>query len=461
MKHWCQDSEFDCSVFFSKHCRIAKQSDHLFDTSKQLSSYFTGLTSIHSRKWHGSVTVGEEDIGIHICFGLASATGVPVLSPMSSMSFSWVSSVIPVTYLFILFTIMSSIVSWSWSRFRSGLDGNWLLPPRLDRSSCFHGSILSLWMMRLSRVKVYSLHEPSNLSSSASSRVVKYCPFRHILRDLEDFRILVHNRAASFFCTLSLVRSVLFVVDNSVGITMVSELFWATGFPVLSEQPESLQASSSHIFATAPWILSWLTEKIVRRTTSAVSSSPQQCIDNALFPLLFSFPRSKALDPRKTGRPLSMKLIINVLSDTVSHFPFGLYVWVPYHFFSDPGPRNDQCPCANLLAYSGTIRESRNTQFFVSFFSPYNVVVDPHEDDSSWELLKFTLFLCHHVPDPSENLQCSESWEICPPELHRLPVDSIQFSTLRWIHKPIDFLLPCAYGISLIPPMHKTESENT
>ena len=173
MKHWCQDSEFDCSVFFSKYCRIAKQSDHLFDISKQLSSYFTGLTSIHSRKWHGSVTVGEEDIGIHICFGLASATGFPVLSPMSSVSFSWVSSVIPVTYLFILFTIMSSIVSWSWSRFRSGLDGNWLLPPRLDRPACFHGTILSLWIMSCLEVK-WALYM---LSSSASSRVVKYCPF--------------------------------------------------------------------------------------------------------------------------------------------------------------------------------------------------------------------------------------------------------------------------------------------
>ena len=37
--------------------------------------------------------------------------------------------------------------SWSWSRLREGLGGNWLQPPILDRSSCFHGSILLLWII--------------------------------------------------------------------------------------------------------------------------------------------------------------------------------------------------------------------------------------------------------------------------------------------------------------------------
>ena len=52
----------------------------------------------------------------------------------------------------------------------------------------------------------------------------------------------------------------------------------------------------------------------------------------------------------------SLKLII-MFSATWSHSPLGLYVWVPYRFFSDPGPRKDQCPCANLFAYSATFRE--------------------------------------------------------------------------------------------------------
>ena len=47
----------------------------------------------------------------------------------------------------------------------------------------------------------------------------------------------------------------------------------------------------------------------------------------------------------------SLKLS-SMCSATASHSPFGLYVFDPYHFFPDPGPRNDQCPCANLFCIS-------------------------------------------------------------------------------------------------------------
>ena len=67
----------------------------------------------------------------------------------------------------------------------------------------------------------------------------------------------------------------------------------------------------------------------------------------------------------------------------------------------------------------------RTAQFFVSILSPYNVIEHRHEDKPSLELLKFTLTFSHHVLDLGENLQCSESWEFCPLELHRLSVDSI------------------------------------
>ena len=43
------------------------------------------------------------------------------------------------------------------------------------------------------------------------------------------------------------------------------------------------------------------------------------------FPLLFKSPQSRALDPRKTGCPLSLKLII-MISATSSHSPFDLYM---------------------------------------------------------------------------------------------------------------------------------------
>ena len=53
-------------------------------------------------------------------------------------------------------------------------------------------------------------------------------------------------------CAVSLVRGGLVVVDKSAGITMVSDLSSAVGLPVLSEQSEIFEASSSHISATAP-----------------------------------------------------------------------------------------------------------------------------------------------------------------------------------------------------------------
>ena len=94
----------------------------------------------------------------------------------------------------------------------------------------------------------------------------------------------------------------------------------------------------------------------MRKTTSTVCGSPQKCIDNCPTPLLFKAPRSRALVPRNTGCPLSLKLN-NMCSATSSHFPFGLYVCDPYHLFSDPSPRRDQCPCANHFAHPATVLE--------------------------------------------------------------------------------------------------------
>ena len=81
----------------------------------------------------------------------------------------------------------------------------------------------------------------------------------------------------------------------------------------------------------------------------------------------------------------------------------GLLTWCPSHFFSDRGPWNDQRPCGNLLAYSATIWWIRNTQLLVSFFSPYNVVTQWHEDDPSFDLLWFTLWFSHHILNLVEN----------------------------------------------------------
>ena len=61
--------------------------------------------------------------------------------------------------------------------------------------------------------------------------------------------------------------------------------------------------------------------------------------------------------------------IIN--SATLSHSPCGLSMQVAYHFFSDPGPRNDHLPGGNLLAWMET-RLALNSQLC-------SLSLDPHE----------------------------------------------------------------------------------
>ena len=74
--------------------------------------------------------------------------------------------------------------------------------------------------------------------------------------------------------------------------------------------------------------------------------------------------------------PLKLSIIC---SATSFHSPLGLYVFDPHHFFSDPGPRNDQCPCGNLFAYCATLME---------FAMRTSVLC---------ELLRFTSHFVHHL----------------------------------------------------------------
>ena len=70
-------------------------------------------------------------------------------------------------------------------------------------------------------------------------------------------------------------------------------------------------------------------------------------IDFFPFSFLLNSPLSMAPVARNIGWPLSVKLSI-MCSATLSQSPSGLQV--PYHFFSDPGPRNEQCPRGNMWA---------------------------------------------------------------------------------------------------------------
>ena len=86
-------------------------------------------------------------------------------------------------------------------------------------------------------------------------------------------------------------------------------------------------------------------------------------------------------------RPLSAKVNI-IFSAILSHSPCGLSSLIEYHFFSDPGPRNDHCSAPNLFARN-------ELRIWLAFFlviirSPWDVIEHRHEDCPS---SKFSLVI--------------------------------------------------------------------
>ena len=201
---------------------------------------------------------------------------------------------------------------------------------------------------------------------------------------------------------------------------------------------EISQANSQHISATASKILSWLTEITVRRYTSMISSHGQFSFSFAL--QISSF--------KSTGSTKNRISAFNEINhhNTNDIIPFSIWFEnvsaVPLLFWSRP--RKRPMSLRNFSSIICNHKRIRNTGFSVSFFSPYNVVMHWHEDNSSLELLRFTLFQSSY----SESQQGSATkWNLGNLSTPTPSVDSIQFFVLTWIHKPIDLLLPCFDGI--------------
>ena len=144
--------------------------------------------------------------------------------------------------------------------------------------------------------------------------------------------------------------------------------------------------------------------------------------------LLLSVPRDNGLVARKTGCPLSPNLII-INSATLSHSPPGLSLLVEYHFFSDPGPRNDQRPGGNFLACIETRPAlALHSHLFSSDHHEMSLNIDmkmirPLNSDGSLILDMNSWTVLH-------TLQCSESWENITLEFHRFSVNCVQSSEL-------------------------------
>ena len=106
----------------------------------------------------------------------------------------------------------------------------------------------------------------------------------------------------------------------------------------------------------------------MRKTFSIVSKSAAKWIDSLPYPLLLSRPLDNGLVAREIGHPLSANSN-NIPSAVLFHSPCGLSSLIEDHFFSEPGPRKNQCPAPNLLAYIETSRAFDSHSFSLFFDS--------------------------------------------------------------------------------------------
>ena len=115
---------------------------------------------------------------------------------------------------------------------------------------------------------------------------MKYCPTSTVFRNPASVQILISRSCCEslstrswYFCnrspcTGSLVEGM--CVFITLGTNNGSDCPASTCLSVLTWQ----DLYSSHKSETAPKILSWFTEMIVRKTVSIVSPSAQECVDN-------------------------------------------------------------------------------------------------------------------------------------------------------------------------------------
>ena len=211
-----------------------------------------------------------------------------------------------------------------------------------------------------SRGDVYSRHEPPNLSSPASSRVVKYCNLATIFAIPALEHSLNNWRWSGRFCEFSFIiveQVSLHVVigpgrfircrqfclhHHSLRIVLSNKFtctFWTSR--------DSPSHTSSHISATATLILSWLTEMIVRKNHFGCTVVTTEIYRQ--FSCSFA---SQTSSIESTGS---------------TEYGMSTFTEVDHHVLSDAIPFS--IACAHLLAYSATIREFA-TQVSRFSFSP-------------------------------------------------------------------------------------------
>ena len=206
-----------------------------FDTSRQLWSKVPGSTSSHFRSWYGIDT--GDNVEFDVCCGLAFATGFP---SDIFVAYLLIPSTIPTTSKF-----CRQIEIRPWFQLRNVLDDSRQPHPELDRSSCFHESILSFEMIDHFEARC-TRHDPLSLSSSVSSNVVRYCHVSTVFQ----FCPVPHRRAS--WNTDPSPRSLWYLhwsrvwsIEDVLEGLRISARIHATDFPVLLHRSEKFDLLST------------------------------------------------------------------------------------------------------------------------------------------------------------------------------------------------------------------------
>ena len=190
--------------------------------------------------------------------------------------------------------------------------------------------------------------------------------------------------------------------------------------------PIICSANSSHQLDTAPQILSWFNEWIVRSKSSMFPDSAEKCIA-FLHTFFFQDSSVERTCTSENGITTFCKVFDIIWSATLHQFPSGLCGYVPHHFSSFPGPRNDQM--SSLKSFSRNLWLLWNSKCTVN-----DVVEHRHEQNSFPQIvLDFSESFVSVVVHPGKIFHSTLNW---------LSIDSRQLCVLVGLLKFSDPAFP-------------------
>ena len=149
-----------------------------------------------------------------------------------------------------------------------------------------------------------------------------------------------------------------------------------------------------------------------------------------------------------------------IISAVLSQFPSGFSERVLYHFFYDPGPKNDKRPQKEPASVLRNFNRILNTFLCVSVFSLHTMSLNMNREIilSSKCSRSHCIFWINFL-NLFEDAQRRECWEDVPLELRVHTIDAIQFLEVVLLRIPLIFTHQAVLGSPLFTPIQSAESE--